>query len=560
MHLRGSYQKKNNIEAQVAQSVEQRTENPRVGSSILSLGIKYMNQINTNELLNRALALHHQRKFEEADAIYLMVIENDDANFQANHLHGCILAQKLQHKEAISYFLKAIRVNSDNYEVNNNLGISYKSLNNQTASEKYFNKAISIDNKNYKAFFNCANLYIDNSRYLDALEYLEIASNVNTLFAEAPQRIGEVYQYMFQDDRNIEHLEKSKYWFLQAIEKDPNYTESYLMLGMSYLWLGNISKADELFKKVLKLNHSKDAYVNNYTDKYLSSIESLTTLIKHEFEQLTYIDNDTDGIRNPKFTKKYYDSLKKLYEKVQKDSLSLKDITTEMQKDIFKVLYNKAPKDYSANLLNTENNISSLESKYLNSNPEILVIDNFLSSNALKELQYFCRNANIFKYSYPSGYVAAFLSKGLSNQFILKLSEDLRLTYKNIFKELRLTQAWIFKYDSKKKGTNIHADQATVNVNFWITPEIGNQDKSKGGLKIWNKLPPKESSFDSYNSLDSSPGILKMLNDNNISNKVIPYKENRAVIFNSQLYHATDDFSFEESYENMRINITFLYD
>ena len=320
------------------------------------------------------------------------------------------------------------------------------------------------------------------------------------------------------------------------------------------------SKADELFKKVLKLNHSKDAYVNNYIDKYLSNIESLTTLIKHEFEQLTYIDNDTDGIRNPKFTKKYYDSLKKLYEKVQEDSLSLKDITTEMQKDIFKVLYNKAPKDYSANLLNTENNISSLESKYLNGKPEILVIDNFLSSNALKELQYFCRNANIFKYSYPSGYVAAFLSKGLSNQFILKLSEDLRLTYKNIFKELRLTQAWIFKYDSKKEGTNIHADQAAVNVNFWITPEIGNQDKSKGGLKIWNKLPPKESSFDSYNSLDSSPEILKMLNDNSISSKVIPYKENRAVIFNSQLFHATDDFSFEESYENRRINITFLYD
>ena len=140
------------------------------------------------------------------------------------------------------------------------------------------------------------------------------------------------------------------------------------------------------------------------------------------------------------------------------------------------------------------------------------------------------------------------------------MSEDLRLTYKNIFKELRLTQAWIFKYDSKKEGTNIHADQATVNVNFWITPEVANEDKSKGGLKIWNKLPLKESSFDSYNSLDNSPKILKMLTDNSITSKVIPYKENRAVIFNSQLFHATDDFSFKESYENRRINITFLYD
>ena len=75
---------------------------------------------------------------------------------------------------------------------------------------------------------------------------------------------------------------------------------------------------------LLKLNHSKDAYVNNYIDEYLSNIELLSTLIKHEFEQLTYIDNDTDGIRNPKFTKKYYDSLKKLYEKVQEGFFEFK--------------------------------------------------------------------------------------------------------------------------------------------------------------------------------------------------------------------------------------------
>ena len=70
--------------------------------------------------------------------------------------------------------------------------------------------------------------------------------------------MGEVYQYMFQDDRDIEHLEKSKYWFLQAIEKDPDYADAYLMLGMSYLWLGDIAEADKLFKTVLKINHSNN--------------------------------------------------------------------------------------------------------------------------------------------------------------------------------------------------------------------------------------------------------------------------------------------------------------
>ena len=90
-----------------------------------------------------------------------------------------------------------------------------------------------------------------------------------------------------------------------------------------------------------------------------------------------------------------------------------------------------------------------------------------------------------------------------------------------------------------------------------MTPNL---NKDRGGLRIWNKLPPKNSDFDSYNNKDNSPLIRKMLKDNNVDSMVIPYKENRAVIFNSQLFHETDDFDFNESYENRRINITLLYD
>ena len=189
-----------------------------------------------------------------------------------------------------------------------------------------------------------------------------------------------------------------------------------------------------------------------------------------------------------------------------------------------------------------------------------IVIDNFLSDDALYEIQKFCRNANVFKYPYHGGYVGAFLSKGLSNEFILQLSENLRLTYEHIFKELRLTQAWIFKYDSQKVGTNIHADQASVNVNFWISPESANQDKNSGGLRVWNKIPPMNWDFAEYNSLERSPKIKEMLISNKVKEKIIPYKENRAVIFNSKLFHSTDDFKFDNSYANRRVNITFLYD
>ena len=519
-----------------------------------------MKDENINNLLNQALSLHHDGNLQKADEIYKLILNKDSNNFLANHLHGCILSQHRSYKDALIYLKKAVEIDSSNYEANNNLGIAYKNLKDFKESEFFFKQAMTINPSEYKAHFNCANLYIDNDHYSEAIDHLKKTISCNEYFPEADHRIGEVYQYIFQTNRDTANLKNSIEWFKKAIQKEPNYVDPYLMLGMSYLWLGDLKNADKNFKKVLNLNYSNEMLYDDNIKKSLADEQLLSTLIKHEYEQITFIDNDMDAIRNPKFTQEYYDSLKILYEKSINNNIKLSDISSDMKKNIFKVLYNKPPKILSSSLINTNNEISLIEDSYINGNPEVIIIDDFLNHDALKEIQKFCRNANVFKYPYHGGYVGAFLSKGLSNEFILKLNEDLRLTYKRIFKKLRLTQAWIFKYDSIKTGTNIHADQASVNVNFWITPERANLDKESGGLKIWNRLPPEDWNFDEYNSLEKSPKIKEMLDSNNTPSMVIPYKENRAVIFNSKLFHATDDFKFDNSYENRRVNITFLYD
>ena len=96
--------------------------------------------------------------------------------------------------------------------------------------------------------------------------------------------------------------------------KDPEYADSYLMLGMSNLWMGNIKEANNNFKIVLSLYGSNVELQKNNIKRHLSDENLLSTMIAHEYEQLSFIDNDTDDIRNPKFTKEYYDSLKDLYE------------------------------------------------------------------------------------------------------------------------------------------------------------------------------------------------------------------------------------------------------
>ncbi len=74
---------------------------------------------------------------------------------------------------------------------------------------------------------------------------------------------------------------------------------------------------------------------------------------------------------------------------------------------------------------------------------------------------------------------------------------------------------------------------------------------------MYNTEAPLEWDFKTFNN--DTEKILEHLEDNNNEKSVIPYNENRIVIFNSNLIHETDKFEFKEGYENRRINVTMLF-
>ena len=55
------------------------------------------------------------------------------------------------------------------------------------------------------------------------------------------------------------------------------------------------------------------------------------------------------------------------------------------------------------------------------------------------------------------------------------------------------------------------------------------------------------------------PGARKFLADAGAKSQTVPYRANRAVIFDSDLFHETDVLKFKPGYENRRINITMLF-
>ena len=209
--------------------------------------------------------------------------------------------------------------------------------------------------------------------------------------------------------------------------------------------------------------------------------------------------------------------------------------------------------------INPSLEVAAIEARYNERKPEIMYVDDLLTDKALQSLRRFCLESTIWKRDYPNGYLGAFLGDGFVCPLLLQIAEELRLKFPGVFRQHKLTQAWAFKYDSELTGLNMHADAAAVNVNFWITPDEANLDPERGGLVVWDKEAPPEWNFKEYNNAKNESKVMEWLGGQGARAVTIPYRHNRAVIFNSDLFHKTDRFRFKDDYASRRLNVTLLY-
>ena len=188
--------------------------------------------------------------------------------------------------------------------------------------------------------------------------------------------------------------------------------------------------------------------------------------------------------------------------------------------------------------------------------PQVVVVDNLLTDEALAALRLFCLGSTVWRTGYD-GYMGAFPEYGFSAPLLAQIAEEFRSVFSGICGTLPLKYAWAFKYDTTMEGVHIHADDAVVNVNFWITPDEANLDPDSGGLLVWDVAAPPNWDFTKF--AGEQAAIRDFLAQNHAKSITVPYRANRAVIFDSALLHQTNKVRFKDGYNNRRINVTLLY-
>lgn len=200
------------------------------------------------------------------------------------------------------------------------------------------------------------------------------------------------------------------------------------------------------------------------------------------------------------------------------------------------------------------------ERLYQERRPQIVVIDDFLTQEALASLSRFCRESTVWSGNrYGNGRLSALFFNGFNCPLLLQIAEEIRDAFPLLIGARHpLRQLWGFKNSRDLPAdSTIHADFAAVNVNFWITPEAANLDPSSGGMVIYDLEAPLSWDFARYNE---RPDLIRALIEAHQSRSTrVPYRQNRAIIFNSDLFHATEGVHFRPDYSNHRINVTMLY-
>ena len=338
--------------------------------------------------------------------------------------------------------------------------------------------------------------------------------------------------------------------FSRAAALEPQHYEAHRALGFLWLSQGERGRALDHFARTYELRRGDD--------RTTIARKSLTTTarhkLEHDAEQFLYLSQRTrDRPRFELLARSYGEIAKQVPDEVAPLSDAQADALGE---DYNTPIFLRAAPEIAGGAVNERTDKSALAAQF--EQQGAVAVDDLLTPQALDALRRFLLESTIWHdFSHIDGFVASYLEDGLACPLLLQIADELRGAFPEILGKQPLSQAWVFKGLRAQSAVDVHADAATVSVNFWVTPTEANLAPARGGLVVCRAPPPDDWEIKDYDA--DQARIVTFLEQKAVESLVVPYCENRAVLFRSRLFHHSDRPEFASNYENHRINLTLLY-
>jgi hypothetical protein len=214
-----------------------------------------------------------------------------------------------------------------------------------------------------------------------------------------------------------------------------------------------------------------------------------------------------------------------------------------------------------AGTLHDSLNFKRIEDQYLSSPLSVTSMDDFLTPNALINLRNFLLESTIYFSHSGNRFVAGEIETGFNCHLIYQLAAEVKAKFPRVLGNHDLNRWWVYRYNNQSEGVVTHTDEGAVTFNFWITPNEANLLPDSGGLIVYTKNQPYDWDWKRYNFQKNTPAVRRDIKNflADAKSLTIPYRENRAVLFHSNLFHKSENINFREGFENRRMNVTLLF-
>jgi hypothetical protein len=338
--------------------------------------------------------------------------------------------------------------------------------------------------------------------------------------------------------------------FDRATKLEPQHYEAHRALGFLWLAQGERGRALDHLARTYELRRGDD--------RTTIARKSLTTgthhKLEHDAEQFLYISQRTrDRLRFEHLARSY----RAVTEQLSNEVTALSDAQIGALGDDYNTpIHLRAAPEVAGNAVRERPDHDALAAQF--ERDGAIVVDDLLTPQALDSLRRFLLESTIWHdFSHIDGFVASYLEDGLASPLLLQIADELRRAFPEILGAHPLSQAWAFKGLRPQSAVDVHADDGAVSVNFWVTPTKANLDPQHGGLIVCRTPPPDNWEIRDYDA--DQARIVTFLERSAADSVVLTYRQNRAVLFRSRLFHHSDRPEFAVGYENHRINLTLLY-
>ncbi|WP_427914883.1 hypothetical protein ACPWT1_08215 [Ramlibacter sp. MMS24-I3-19] len=124
---------------------------------------------------------------------------------------------------------------------------------------------------------------------------------------------------------------------------------------------------------------------------------------------------------------------------------------------------------------------------------------------------------------------------------------------------LEICDYWALLYPKNSTG-NVHADAGRLTLTLWLTPDRHNLTAGTGGLVLYDVNRHPSQMLREYLV---PPASVHYVRKHSAGNHIhIPYRWNRAVLFDATTFHRTDDLHFDiaAGMHAARMNLSFAID